>query len=107
MITCTSGQAMVKGFKITEENKNKNGAKFKFQGQSARSRSWFDLDLDLIEVNFSTCRPEFYGKIFQRHDNTQDTNTLKIFEVPIRNSKCVGKLSFTVMPQCSGIFRSH
>ena len=85
--------------KITEANKNKNGAKFKFQGQYARSQRWFDLDFDCIEEEFITSEPDFYRKIFQRHEDTQDINIVQIFEVPIGNSKCVEKLSFTVMPQ--------
>ena len=43
----------------------KNGAKFNFQGRSARSQRWFDLDIDCIEVNFSTCEPDFYKKPFK------------------------------------------
>ena len=96
-----------KGLKIIEANKNKNEDKFKFQGQSARSQRWFDLDFDRIDINFITREPDFYREIFQRHDDTQDTNTFKIFEVPIGNSKCVGKLSLTVIPQCSSIVKSH
>ena len=68
-------------FDVTE--KIKNEAKFKFQGQSARSQRWFDLDFDWIEVNFSTREPDFYKKFFQSHDDTQDTNTFKCFQVPI------------------------
>ena len=74
--------------------KNKNEAKFKFQGQSARSQHWFDLDFDWIEVNFSTREPDFYKKLFQSHDNTQDTNTYKSFQVPIGNAKCVESFKF-------------
>ena len=76
-----------KYLEFTEANKNE--ARFKFQGQSARSQSWFYLDLDWIKVNFSTSEPDFYRKLFQSHENTQDTNTFKIFQVPIGNSKCV------------------
>ena len=32
--------------------------------------------------------------IFQIHDNKQDTNSFKIFQVPIGNSKCVEKFMF-------------
>ena len=67
-------------------NKNKNEAKFKFQGQSARSQHSFDLEFDWIEVNFITCEPDFYKKLFQRHDDTQDKNSFKLFQVPIGNS---------------------
>ena len=70
-----------KYLKTTEANKNKNDAKFKFQGQSAISHCWFDLDFDIIGVNFSTREPDLYKKIFQRHYDTQGTNTFKIFEV--------------------------
>ena len=83
-----------KDMKITEANKNKNEAKFKFQGQSAISQCWFDLDFGWIEVNFITCEPDFYRITFQRHDDKQDTNTFRIFEVPIGNSKCVKKNNF-------------
>ena len=31
---------------------------------------------------------------FQSLDDTQDTNTFKIFQVPIENSKCVKKIKF-------------
>ena len=68
-----------------------NEAKFKFQGQSSRSYCWFGLDCDWIEENFRTREPDFYKKIYQRHDEIQDTNTFKMFEVPLLNSKCEGK----------------
>ena len=74
-----------KYLKTTEANKDKNEAKFKFQGQSERLQRWFDLDFDWIEEIFITREPWFYRKIFQRHDETQDTNTFKFFEVPIGN----------------------
>ena len=96
-----------KGLKLIAENKNKNEAKFKFQGQSSRSQYWFDLDFDWTEVNFSTLEPDLYKKPFHIHDDTQDTNTFKLFQVPIGNSKCVEKSSFTMMPQSSIIVRSH
>ena len=96
-----------KDLKITESNKNKNKAKFKVQGQSERSQRWFDIDFDSIEVNFSTREPDFYREIFHRHDNTQDIYIFKMFLVPIGNSKCVENLSFAVMPQCSGVVKSH
>ena len=94
-----------KYLKIAEANKNKNEAKFNFKDQSARSQRCFDLDFDWIEVNFSTREPDLYGEIFQRHDNTQDTNTFKIFKVPIGNSKFVENLSCKVMLQCSNIVK--
>ena len=78
-----------KDLKFIAANKNKNEAKVKFQGQFARSQSWFDLEFDCIEVNFSTHDPDFYKKTFQSHDDTQDTNAFKLFQVPIGNSKCV------------------
>ena len=80
--------------KLILENKNKNEAKFNFQGQSTISQRWFDLDFDWIEVNFSTREPDFYKNVFQSHGNTQDTNTFKIFQVPIGNSKCVKIFKF-------------
>ena len=75
-------------------DKNKNEAKFKFQGQSARSQLWFDIDLDWIEVNFSTREPDLYKKLFQIHDDTQDINSLRLFQVPIGNAKCVELFKF-------------
>ena len=69
--------------KFIAANKNKNEAKFKFQSQSVRSQHLFDPDFDWIEVNFSTCEPYLYQKLFQRHDYTQDTNIFKFFQVPI------------------------
>ena len=75
-------------------DKNKNEAKFKFQGQSARSQLWFDLDLNWVDINFSTCEPDFYKKPFQIHDETQDDNRFKTFQVPIGNAKCVESFKF-------------
>ena len=75
--------------KFVATNKNKNEAKFKFQGQSARSQRWFDLDLYWIGVNFSTREPDFYKKLFQSHDNTQNINTFRTFQAPIENQKCL------------------
>ena len=66
-------------FDAADKNKNKNESKFKFQGQSARSQLWFDLDLDWIDMNSSTREPDFYKKLFQSHDNEQNTNTFKFF----------------------------
>ena len=83
-----------KDLKFTEANKNKNKTKFKFQGQSARSQCWFDLNFDCIEIYFSTHEPNFYRKLFQIHDSTQDTKSFKIFLVPIVNSKCVEIFKF-------------
>ena len=64
------------------------------KGQSARSQRWFDLDLDWIEVNFSTCEPDFYKNVFQSHGDKQDINTFKSFQVPIVNEKCVEPFKF-------------
>ena len=72
-----------------QQIRTKNKAKLKFQGQSARSQRWFDLEFDWIEVNFSTHKPDFYKKLFQRHDGTQDINSFKSFQVTIGNGKCV------------------
>ena len=69
-----------KDLKLTAANKNKNEAKLKFQGQSARSQNSFDLEFDWIEVNFSTREPDFYEKIFQSHENTQEKIHLKDFK---------------------------
>ena len=87
-----------KYLKFVATDKNKNEAKFKFWGISVRSQQWFDIEFDWIEVNFITCEPDFYKKLFQIHDDTQDINTFKFFQVPIGDSKCVGNLIFTMMP---------
>ena len=78
-----------KGLKFVATDNNQNGDKFKFQGQSARSQIWFDLDLDWIEINFISREPDFYKKLFQSHDDMQDNNNFKTFQVPIGNAKCV------------------
>ena len=75
--------------KFVATDKNKNEAKFKFQGQYAISKQWFDLDFDWITVDFSTREPDFCKKLFQIHDNTQDINTFRLFQVTIGNAKCV------------------
>ena len=76
-----------KDLNITEGNKGKNEDKFKFQIQSARSQCGFDIDFDWIEEMFSTCEHDFYKKLFQRHDETQDKSTFKKFAVPILRVK--------------------
>ena len=76
-----------KYLKFVAADKNKNEGKFKFQSQSERSQRWFDLDFDWIEVNFITREPDFYYKLFQSHDGSQETNTFKSFQVPIGNTK--------------------
>ena len=78
-----------KDLKFDAADKNNKKSKFKFQGQSGRSRLWFDIDLDWIDINFSTREPDFYKKLFQIHDNEQETNTFKFFQVPIGNAKVV------------------
>ena len=83
-----------KDLKFIAANKNKNEAKFKFQGEYTRSQVWFDLVFDRIEVNFSTCEPDFYKNNFLRHDDRQDTNTFKFFHVPIGNLKFVKSFKF-------------
>ena len=45
-------------------------------------------------MNFSTREPDFYKKLFQSHDNEQDTNTFKKFQVPIGNAKVVKSFMF-------------
>ena len=83
-----------KDFKFIAANKIKNEAKFKSQSQSARSQHRFDLDFDFIAVNFSAHETDFYKKTFQSHSDTQDTNTFKIFQVPIENENCVESFKF-------------
>ena len=77
-----------KYLKLVAANKIKNETKFKFQGQSAISQRWFGLDFDWIEVKFSTRETDLLKKN-QSHDVTEDTNTLKSFQVPIGNAKSV------------------
>ena len=86
----------IKDLKTTGENKNKNEDKFKFQGQSTRSQRWFDIDFDYIEEKFSTCETDFYKKIFQRRDETQDRNKFKMFVVPISNAKNMEEIKFHI-----------
>ena len=38
--------------------------------------------------------PDFYRKLFQSHDNEQETNTFKFFQVPIGNAKVVKSFVF-------------
>ena len=68
--------------------------KLKCQSQSARSQIWFDIDLDWIDINFSTREPDFYKKLFQSHDNKQDKDTFKKFQVPIGNTKVLKSFKF-------------
>ena len=83
-----------KDLKFVATDKNKNESKFKFQGQSARSQIWFGIDLNWAGINFSTREPDFYKKLFQSHDDTQDNITFKTFQVPIGNAKCVESFKF-------------
>ena len=55
-----------KDLKFVATDKNKIEAKFKFQGQCARSKLWFDFDLNWVEINFSTCEPDFYKETFSK-----------------------------------------
>ena len=45
-------------------------------------------------MNFSTREPYFYKKLFQSHDNKQETDTFKTFQVPIGNEKVVKSFMF-------------
>ena len=45
------------------------------------------LVLILIGIKTITREPDFYKTTEQRYDETQDTNTFKIFAVPIGNAK--------------------
>ena len=90
-----------KDLKFVAIDQNKSAAKFKCQGLSARSQPWFDLDLDWIEINFSTREPDFYKKLFQSHDNTQDDNTFKNFKYQLEMKNVQNHLSFKMMHQFS------
>ena len=83
-----------KDLKFDAADENENESKFKFQGQSARSQLWFDLNLDWIDMNFSSRKSDCYNKIFQIHDNEQDINTFRFFQVPIGNAKVVKSFVF-------------
>ena len=95
-----------KGLHFIAENKNKNEEKFKFQGQSASSKRWLILTLigskkslahiGLISIIFSN--PMTIHKI-ELHLNYFN------FQQEIQN--VWNDLSFTMMPQCSSIVRSH
>ena len=77
-----------------QQIKNKTEFKFKIQGQSERSQLWFDLDLDWNDINFSTREPDFYKRLFQSHDNKQEKDTFKTFQVSIGNAKVVKSFKF-------------
>ena len=79
---------------IDKAIKNKNEVTFKFKGGSAKSQRWFDPDFDYIEETFSTREPDLYRKIFQRHDETQDKNIFKMFEVLIGDTTVFEKMKF-------------
>ena len=85
-----------KDLKFVATYKNKIEAKFKFPGQSARSQLWFDSDFDWIEVNFSTSEPDLYKNFFRSHDDTQDNNAFKSFQVQIGNAKCEESFKFRI-----------
>ena len=95
-----------KDLKFDAEDKNTK-KQFKFKGQSGRSRLWFDLDLDWIDIHFSTREPYFYKKIFQSHNNEQDTNTFKTFQVPIGNEKVVKSFVFHKDDPILSYFQKH
>ena len=59
-----------KDFNTTEANRNENEDKLKFQGQSSISQRWLDLDFYWIGEMFCTREPDFYRKIYQRHEKT-------------------------------------
>ena len=83
-----------KYLKITEVNKDKNENKFKFQGRSARSQNWFDFGFDWTEEILAHVNLIYIRKYFKGMINTQDTNTFKLFVVPIINAKNVGETKF-------------
>ena len=45
-------------------------------------------------MNFSNREPDFYEKLFQSHDNKQEKDTFKTFQVPIGNAKVVKSFMF-------------
>ena len=58
-------------------------------------------------MNFSTREPDFYKKIFQSHDNEQETNTFKFFQVPIGNAKFVKSFVFHKDAPILKLFKIH
>ena len=56
------------------------------------------LNLDAAEykknMKANIREPDFYKKLFQSHDDTQDNNTFKSFQVTIGNAKCVESFEF-------------
>ena len=75
-----------KDLNTAEENKNKTRI-----NSSSRLSLPDQLDFNWIRENFSTHEPYLYNKIFQKSDGTQDTNTFKMFVVPIGNAKKRGE----------------
>ena len=53
-----------------------------------------DCPLDWIETSFSIRETDLYFKNIQSHDDTQDNNTFKSFQVTIGNAKCVESFKF-------------
>ena len=45
-------------------------------------------------MDFSTREPDFYKKLFQSHEDNQDKDTFKTFQVPIGNAKVVKSFMF-------------
>ena len=96
-----------KDLKFDAADENKNESKFKFQGQTGRSRLWFELDLDWIDIKFSTREPDLYKKLFQIHDNEQNTNKFKHFKFQSEMKHLKNHLCFIKMLQLSVIVKKH
>ena len=79
-------------FDAADKNKTNQNLNFKVNPED------HDYGLILIQIGstkcFSTREPDFYKKLFQSHDNEQDTNTFKTHEVPIGNAKVVKSFVF-------------
>ena len=88
-----------KDLKLIAETKNKNKTKFKFQGQFARSQHWCDLDFDCVQVNFTTCEPYLYKRLYRAIRIHNIEINLNPFKLPQEIQNVWKFLSFTMMPQ--------
>ena len=79
--------------KITEED-----SKMRINSSSRVSLqdTSFGVILVLVGLKKSTNEPNLYKNCFQRHDETQDKNTFKMFLFPIGNSKNMEEMKFHI-----------
>ena len=74
----------------------KNEDRFKLLGQSARAQRCFDLYFDLIEENLAYLNLISIGKYIKGRKKHKIEINLKLFEVPIGNTKCVEEMKFHI-----------